>query len=112
MAIIKPPGDGGKLEGRLDDAERLFDASVEALRELRDRVKAGDIPKVSDVAGVAQLLTKSSLALQTARTQLDEQRRKDAGIARDYAIDFSQARDQVRILLDRLRDAKGSGELS
>lgn len=111
MAIIKPPGDGGRLEARLDDAERLFSECIDTLFELRTKVKSGELPTERDVSSVAASMTKATQTLLNARSQLDEQRRTVAGLARDFAIDFSDARTKVRSLLDRLRDARDSGEV-
>jgi len=101
MALITPFRDEGADE-IISIATYHFEDAIKALRNLTEKLEAGE-----DASG-ADVLRAARDARAAAQTLFDERKRvatlikKDARIEHDYGFDFDAARDEVRGLLDSL----------
>ncbi|GAA3872981.1 hypothetical protein [Celeribacter arenosi] len=109
MEQISSVGDGNMLDDLLQVAsERVRGAIMdvdEAIRAMRDQKDDG--------AGVAKRLSELNKAIDNAfteRKKLDEQSRKQGGLAAGD-IDFDAARSEILDCLDRVRTSRGAGSV-
>ena len=101
------------FKDRLDELERdreeiaaTLQSIREELRDLRERIDAGEL---GDRADGAKLLADVRYWLRAAReteSEIKDVRKREAGIAYDYAIDLDEARAEVRCRLNRLRKCR------
>ncbi|TDL79593.1 hypothetical protein E2L08_09590 [Palleronia sediminis] len=81
---------------------------VEILGDLEGaklRLRAEDALVESELRGLSEALRRAVQTMFTERERLDALRRKQAGIAHDYAMDFEAARAEIGRRLARLRAA-------
>ena len=112
MTMITPHWDGGKAEENLNEAAEQLQAIIDDLRAIRRQTSEGRVPGDTETQKTVSATNRAVQSYIDARNKLDDQRRKDAGLVHDYAIDFEAARDEVRGLLARLRGAGGAGAVS
>jgi hypothetical protein len=111
MALITPRWDEGMADDILSVAEAHFESALKALNSLTDEVEDGARPAPSDVQKTARDFRAAVQTLFDERKRIESQRKRDAGIVHDYALDLDAARAEVGGLLDRLRAAGGAGEV-
>jgi hypothetical protein len=111
MSEQDPLRDEGDAEVRFREAARLYDSAVISLNDLTEKVREGDVTDASKMLNTINVLHKATNALFEARKALEDKRKRAAGVVYDYAVDMSEARAEVGRLLDRLRDAGGSGSV-
>ena len=102
MTLITPDEDVRAAEGTLRRTKEIYAELYEALKELRARAEDGQIDVAKEVAEMTQALSRNLRNLSDAEGRLDALRRKDAGIVHDFAIDFEEARTEIRRRLDRI----------
>lgn len=115
MALIKPFRDEGKTSADLlQEAEAHYHDAVQAFETLKLYLKHPEEGEIapSEISRVASDYRRATQTLFDERKKIEDQRKSDAGIVREYAIDFDAARDTIGRLLDRLRAAGGSGSVS
>ena len=100
-----------RLEEQRDEiAETLRELSQE-LRDLRARVREGDLKDSQEAGKLLGHLRYWLKAANETEAQLAEQRRKRAGISGAYGLDLDRARVDIGCRLDRIRRCCGEGEL-
>lgn len=112
MTLIIPEQDDTRLEEERDGISETLEDLRQALTALQRKAVAGDI---ADKAEAGKVLADIRYWLKAAREteqELEQARRRDAGIARAYGLDLEAAMREVDCRLDRLRDCCGGTELS
>lgn len=112
MALITPFGDEGAAGGILAVAERHFERSLTALDALVTEIEARAVTGGPEIQRAARDFRAALQALFDERKRLETLRNKEAGLVHGFAFDLDAARAEVRGLLDRLRAAGSSGEVS
>ncbi|QIZ79547.1 hypothetical protein [Thalassovita gelatinovora] len=103
MTLIRPDEDGFPLAQTLAEIEEVFFDLKADVKRLQARLRDGELAAVKEAGKViADLRGWLRIAYELEAT-FHERQRKQAGIEREYAVDFDQARDQIRCRLDRLR---------
>ena len=107
------PGEPGESEdekflGITQDSLRDL---IDALAELRGKVKAGRTVEKSEVSKIAVSIGEAATLLIKTRLRVDDEFRKRAGAVNGYAVDLERERDKVRRLLDRLRQSGDAGSV-
>ena len=103
MTLIRPDADTFPLTETLTEIEEVFLDLKADVKRLQARLRDGELAAVKDAAKlIADLRGWLRIAYELEAT-FHERKRKQAGIERGYAVDFDQARDQIRCRLDRLR---------
>ncbi len=111
MTLIKPLPDEGRTQEILRSADDQFRRATLLFEDLIRKIEAGEDLKRAELKDGIGDLQRSVHLLIEARNKLDHDSRQKAGIVHDYAVDFDDARDQVRSVLDRLRAAQGARDL-
>lgn len=79
------------------------------LEAIHTRIRNGELDGIGDAAKVtAEIRHWMKLALE-AEVQIAKFTAKDQGLARGYALDFSEARESIRGRLARLGRGSGAG---
>lgn len=112
MKVLRPLGDEGIAQARLRELESHYDRAVEIMETRINRISEGeDITKTE----ADRLIYDTHRAIQSyldARKKIEDELKKEAGIAREHTIDFKAARSKIGSLLDRIRNAGGSEGVS
>lgn len=96
-----------KPDPLLDAAEEMCrDAAADLHRTIRE-IRAGNLGEAKNAPGMIRDLRAAFHLAMEERTRVEKQRKQEAGIVHDYALDFEQARDEIGRRLARLRDAGG-----
>lgn len=107
MTLIRPFEDGAGRDECLAVAEELFRDAGLALADLINRMKRQDDGAArGSKSALSEVMAAYQLAMKE-RNRVAEERRKSGGLARDFAIDFDAARDEIGRRLACLRDAGG-----
>ena len=77
------------------------------LIEIQERLAEGDQSAIRDGARLLSDIRYWLKQAHDVESEIETQRKANAGIAHEYAIDFDAARSQVRCRLDRLRACRG-----
>ncbi|WP_246100783.1 hypothetical protein [Palleronia caenipelagi] len=100
------------------EAQHLYEIAVSSCTDilseldlLRDRYRAQEDVSETEVKRALHECLRIMNHVYDHRKKFDELRKREAGAATGYAIDFDRARDEIGRLLDRLRAAAGTGEL-
>ena len=112
MSDMKPVGDDGALIDLVGVADQHFSRSAQALNDIINEIRAGDLGRAKDAAGILGTLEKALNVAFAERTRVEKLRRQDAGIVHDYALDFDVARGEIGRRLARLRAAGSGGGVS
>ncbi|MYM54167.1 hypothetical protein [Thalassovita mangrovi] len=103
MTVIRPDKDAFPLAERLVEIEEVFLDLKAEVKRLQTRIRDGELGAIKDGARLsADIRGWLKIAYEMEAT-FHDRKRKQAGIERSYAVDFDQARDQIRCRLDRLR---------
>ncbi|GAA6189391.1 hypothetical protein [Litorivita sp. NS0012-18] len=111
MTMITSQEGPSSLDNSISEVElQLMDLRSD-LREMQMRIRAGDVAGLKDTSkAISDIRQWLKIAHETEQLH-EERRRKEKGIVNDYALDFDEARSQIRCRLDRLRRTCGSGRL-
>lgn len=106
MTLIKP------IDGDLDDvcvaaAERLFEETIEAVSEIKDKIKRRELAALPELKTAVPNAVQATKLLLQEKGRVCELHKKRAGVAHDYAIDFDAARAEIGRRLACLREAGG-----
>jgi len=112
MALIRPFRDEGTTAELLETAEKHYKDALNALEIVKLYLKERSELSPSEINRTASDFRKATQTLFDERKRLEELRRKEAGIAHDFGLDFAAARDEIGRRLDRLRAARGSEGVS
>lgn len=112
MSEHVPGGSGDSEDDKIIGiAQETLRDLLQAVGELRTKVKAGQAVEKSEVSKVANSLGDVATLLIKTRQKVDDEFRKREGIVHGYAVDMDRERDKIRGLLDRLRHTGGSGSV-
>jgi len=104
MTIIKPKTDEDTADVFLAVVQDLFEQAVLGMNELSHKIRAQEVVPERDIKTVATQLGNATNSLIKERDRVVELRKKSAGVAGDYAIDFDAARAEIGRRLACLRD--------
>lgn len=107
-----PSGHEGHPADLLAEAEAHYEDALEAVRALKARLAEGAEPPSAEISRIAQDYRRATQTLFDERKRLDDQRKREAGVVHDYALDLDAARAEIGRKLDRLRAARGSAGVS
>jgi hypothetical protein len=111
MVLILPSQDEGSAGDILAVAERHFDRSLRAFDALVAVIERRAESGGPEIQRAARDFRAATQALFDERKRLESVRNKEAGLVHGFAFDLDAARAEVGGLLDRLRAARGSGEV-
>ena len=112
MVLITPEQEIARLEGDLEDVRDILGEFEETLRDLRKRVRAGEVDNLKDASKtLTELRSWLKLAKET-EAQLAEYARKEAGIVGSWGLDLDRARSEVGGRLARVRACCGARGVS
>jgi hypothetical protein len=112
MTLIRPIETETAVPDALELSEGLYLRMASALEVLAKQVEAGKLPDIPNLKKTATSLREGEAHFLKERNRVIEQRRTDAGVAGDFAIDFDAVRAEIGGRLNRLRKSRGSGEVS
>jgi len=102
MILITPDEGPSGLTTSIDMLVRQLADMRADLGVIYERIREGDLDEVKNASRVTSEIRQwLKIALET-EMQLEKCKSKEKGIVRDFAIDFSEARDSIRSRLDRL----------
>lgn len=102
-----PPDRDSPLQDTIHIVDLQLRIMKSELIELQERLAEGDQSAIRDGARLLSDIRYWLKQAHDVETEIETQRKANAGIAHEYAIDFDAARSQVRCRLDRLRDCRG-----
>ncbi len=113
MASIIPPTDEGSTASPLEVATAHFDDALATLHALKGALRQGarGISPV-DLARAGTDLRKATQSLLDERKKLEDQSKREAGIAGSFGFDLDAVRDTIGRQLDRLRATRGPSRVS
>jgi len=109
MILITPDEGPSGLASSICAVERQLADMRTELEDIYERIKAGELGALKDATRTTEEIRRWLKIALEVEVQLEKRKSGENGIARDFAIDFSAARDSVRGRLDRLRRAKDGG---
>ena len=112
MTLIKPEKRDGGAEKVLLCVEEHFNDAADVFRAAAGRLAAGEIVEPSKARDMVGEYRKLATLLYRERKSLEDERKKQAGVYRDYAIDFGEARDEIRRRMACLRSVGEGRDLS
>ena len=113
MVMITPPNDEGSAASTLEVATTYFNDALSTLHALKLRLKNGDLGvSPMDLARMAAEFRKATQSLLDERKKLEDQFKREAGVAGSFGFDLDAARDAIGRQLDRLRAGGSSGGVS
>ncbi|MEQ8294283.1 MAG: hypothetical protein RIA08_18960 [Roseovarius sp.] len=108
ILITRDDGPSG-LAASVGLIERQMAEMRAELEVIHARIREGELEGIRDAARItADIRHWLKLALE-AEVQFAKFKAKDRGIVRDYALDFTEARDSIRGRLARLGGGGGAG---
>ena len=111
MALIKPiSGEGDRAAELLAEAESHYLKTLKAFKRLEETGLAGLTR--SEAERLARDYTSATQTLFSERAKVEKEKKKEAGVAYDYALDMAAARVEIGCQLDRIRAARGSERVS
>lgn len=112
MTLIKPDGNGGTAHEMLRVAAEHYRRALAAFERSTDRIES-DLEAPSPASEkLARQFGLATSVLFKEKQKIEDSIKQDAGIVHDFAIDFDQARREIRRRMARLRSAADAGELS
>lgn len=112
MAVIYTEASDGSSGGILSEAQKTYNRASAALNRLVEELEDGETGRADESGKLLDHLRKALNNAIAERERLENERRKDAGIVHDYAIDFDAARSEIGRRLACLRAAGGAGDVS
>ncbi|WP_132950785.1 hypothetical protein [Rhodovulum bhavnagarense] len=112
MALITTSTGGhSAAQAVLEEAEEHYRRTIRALHDLMAEIQAGQSGRARELRGALGDLGKAAQTAFDERVRVEKRLRSESGIVNDYAIDLDGARAEIGRRLDRLRTARGSGEV-
>ena len=103
MTLITPEDELSQLEDKRQRIADSLEALSGAIRALEMKVAAGEVGNTTEAGKVlADIRYWLKQAWETER-DIERFKRKDAGIAHEYALDLERARSEIGCRLARLR---------
>ncbi|MCA8881872.1 MAG: hypothetical protein KDA73_18400 [Rhodobacteraceae bacterium] len=112
MTIIYPDGEEGASAGIMSEAQQTYQRAQAALNKLVSELDDGELVHVGEAGRILKELKDALRTANQERERVESERRKQAGIAGEYAIDFDAARLEIGRRLACLRAAGGAGSVS
>jgi len=112
MTLITPDKGLSNLEAETIRVQKQLSDLAAEMEEFQQKVRDGEIAGITDKTKTLADVRKWILLAMETEAKFEEHSKKDQGIARDYAIDFADARSQIGCQLDRLRRSKCPGRFS
>ena len=109
---LKQPDDPEDNDRYLSKVEKHFETAVEMFQDMTTRVDDGETVTDAEAAKAGRRLFDAAQVLITLKNRIYDERKRQEGVANAYALDLDDARDTVGRLLDRLRAAGDTGDLS
>ena len=110
MTIYTPIGTEGFSRDLVEEALEMYDLAratlYQVISELKDEASKDKAPK--EVSSYTEQHRKALETVLKERANVEQLRKKEAGIVNGYALDFVAARDEIGRRLACLRDAGGS----
>jgi hypothetical protein len=103
MTLIRPIETKTAVIAAEELLEGLYLRTASALETLALRVEAGEFPDLSDTKKIAASLREQEAYVLKERERSLAQRKTDAGLAGDFAIDFEAVKCEIGRKLDNLR---------
>ncbi len=101
-----------RLEQDRDDISQTLSGLGQQLRTLSSRLQKGDTAKNGEDKALLADIRYWLKAARDTELEIEDLRRRDAGITGEYGLDLEQACFAVRCRLDSLRTCCREGELS
>ena len=112
MTLIKPDGTDGAAREVLRVAAEHYQRTITAFKRSSDRIISGEEIPSPDYEKHARLFGSATTVLYKEKQKIEDSIKKDAGIVYDYAINFENAREEIRCRMARLRAARNAGSVS
>lgn len=112
MTLIRPESGEQSPEQVLEDAQRQFDRTRDALEGLIQKIQAGKVVPAAESTSAVREMGRAKQTLFDERKKIEEQLRRDAGIHNAYALDLGAARLEIRRRMACLRAAGEGGAVS
>ena len=126
MTLIKPDGTDGAAREVFDIdqtrrhrrggprrvAAEHYQRTITAFQRSSDRIISGEEIPSPDYEKHARLFGSATTVLYKEKQKIEDSIKKDAGIVYDYAINFENAREEIRCRMARLRAARNAGSVS
>ena len=107
-ALIRAQGRLERLETERDLIALTLGDLGSQLRDLHAKVRAGEVSGAAENKKLLAHICYWLWAVRETETEIEELRRREAGIVGDYGLDLEQACAQVRCRLDSLRACCGA----
>jgi len=108
MTFIRPAAGDGSSSEFLTEAREHYLRAARVFEALILKIEAGDGVSPGDSEKAARELSRAKQTFFDERKKIEDQLCREAGVHRDYAIDFGAARDEIRRRMACLR-AAGEG---
>jgi len=102
MILIEPDNSPTGLTASLDVLQRQLADLRDDLDALIERIKGGEFGEIRQASRVTSDLRHWLKIAFEAEVQIATRNKRSKGIAYDYALDFDQARAELRSRLDKL----------
>ncbi|WP_132601583.1 hypothetical protein [Rhodovulum adriaticum] len=113
MALITTPlGGDSAAQAVLAEAEEHYRRTIRALHDIMEEVQSGHVERAKELRTALSDLGKAAQTAFDERVRVEKRLRSESGIVNDYALDLDGARAEIGRRLDRLRTARGAGEIS
>lgn len=109
--ITTPTGGDPAAQAVLEEAEEHYRRTIRALHDIIQEVEAGQSARARDLRSALSDLGKAAQTAFDERVRVEKRLRSETGIVNDYALDLDGARAEIGRRLDRLRNARGAGEV-
>ncbi|RVV98994.1 hypothetical protein EKE94_08940 [Mesobaculum littorinae] len=108
MTLIRsePDTEAGGATALLRAAEAHYREALEDLLAMKMYLKDRDDLPETEIRRVGQAYGRATQTLFDERKKLEEQLKRERGIAGDHALDFDAARDEIGGRLSRLRERR------
>ena len=110
--LIRPEDGDGDAEKHLLGVEEHFSQAAEVFRAAAKRVETGEFVTPVTARDLAHEYRKTATLLFEERRRLAGKRKHKHGIVQDFALDFGEARDEIRRRMACLRSAGEGRDLS
>lgn len=110
--LITVQADIERLEKTRDEIAETLRELSDDVRALKERLRAGDVEKSTDVTKLLGDLRYWLRAANETEAKLEDLRRRDAGLCGAYGLDLDAARVAIGCRLHRIRQCCNADEVS